>query len=130
MDEIHKMNKILDEKKTQIENELLLCNIDFTTARNAVLTIFELAEGMYDIFESSNNIKKRELINILFSNLELSGLNLHYSLQKPFELLQKKEGQPVWLPIARTLRTERREEVYSFIKNSHNQNIQQTRLIA
>jgi len=130
MDEIHKMNKILDDKKTQIENELLLCNTDFTTARNAVLTIFELAEGMYDIFESSNNIKKRELINILFSNLELSGLNLHYSLQKPFELLQKKEGQPVWLPIARTLRTERREEVYSFIKNSHNQNIQQTRLIA
>ena len=98
MDEIHKMNKILEDKKTQIEDELLSCGADFTTAQNAVLTIFELAEGMYDIFESSNNIKKRELINILFSNLELSGLNLHYSLQKPFDLLQKKEGQPVWLP--------------------------------
>lgn len=112
MDEIHKMNKILEDKKTQIEDELLLCNTDFTTARNAVLTIFELAEGMYDIFESSNNIKKRELINILFSNLELSGLNLYYSLQKPFDLLQKKEGQPVWLPNNCTTRTFISKEAY------------------
>ncbi|QED23042.1 recombinase family protein [Candidatus Deianiraea vastatrix] len=116
LDEIQKMNTVLSMKKTQIQDELLSLDINNTSTRNQILTIFELAEGMYDIFESSNNIKKRELIKILFSNLELSGLNLHYSLQKPFDLLQKKEGQPVWLPNMPLFLTESHQEIQNFHK--------------
>ena len=107
LDEVNEMNKILRGKEIQIQEELASISTDDLSFRNAVITIFELADNLYEIFKSSDNIKKRELIKILCPNLELSGLNLHYSLQKPFDLLQKKEGQPVWLP-----------EVYKFRNRS------------
>jgi site-specific DNA recombinase len=98
LDEVNEMNKILRGKEIQIQEELASISTDDLSFRNAVITIFELADNLYEIFKSSDNIKKRELIKILCPNLELDGLNLCYSLQKPFDLLQKKEGQPVWLP--------------------------------
>ena len=98
LDEVNEMNKILRGKEIQIQEELASISTDDLSFRNAVITIFELADNLYEIFKSSDNIKKRELIKILCPNLELDGLNLCYSLQKPFDLLQKKDGQPVWLP--------------------------------
>jgi site-specific DNA recombinase len=114
INEIHKMNKILREKEVQIQEELVSLSIDDLSFRNAIISIFELAEGMYDIFKSSDNIKKRELIKILFPNLELNGLNLCYSLQKPFNLLQKEGDQPVWLPEVPVFLTSNYQEFADF----------------
>ena len=102
---MNEMNKILRGKEIQIQEELASISTDDLSFRNAVITIFELADNLYEIFKSSDNIKKRELIKILCPNLELDGLNLCYSLQKPFDLLQKKDGKPVWLPAIGALRT-------------------------
>lgn len=65
---------------------------------------------MYDIFESSNNIKKRELINILYSNLTLDGEKLVFTLQKPFDKLIEMTSRPSWLhnhSISRTKKEKR-----------------------
>jgi len=41
----------------------------------------------YELFESSKIEQKRKLINYVFSNLELEGVTLRYSLRKPFDLM-------------------------------------------
>ena len=57
------------------------------TFKVTVNTIFSIANIAYELFESSNIEQKRKLINFVFSNLELEGATLRYSLKKPFDLM-------------------------------------------
>jgi len=62
-----------------------------------VNTVLSLASKAYEIFESSNIEQKRKLINYVFSNLQLEGATLRYSLKKPFDLMVDCTTQSEWL---------------------------------
>jgi len=59
----------------------------------------------YELFESSKIEQKRKLINYVFSNLELEGVTLRYSLRKPFDLMVDCSTRSEWLGLLNTLRT-------------------------
>lgn len=46
---------------------------------------------------SSKNEQKRQLINFMFSNLQLKGAKLDYTLRTPFHLMQNVAGYENWL---------------------------------
>lgn len=60
-------------------------------------TVFSIASMAYELFESSNIEQKRKLINYVFSNLELEGVTLRYSLRKPFDLMVDCSTRSEWL---------------------------------
>ena len=73
------------------------------------------------IFKSSGNRKKRRLINFLFSNLELDGINLCYSLKKPFDKLLDIEEISKWRELCNEFRTTYRDDIlkiYPFIQEN------------
>lgn len=94
-----------------------------------ISTIFEIASKSYEIFKSSELDEKRRIINILFPNLEMNQEKLVFTIRKPLDTLLNLGESPLWLPLISIFRTEKRTEVDSFIKNSYNNNIQQTRLV-
>ena len=70
-----------------------------------VNTVLSIASKAYELFESSNIEQKRKLINYVFSNLELEGATLRYSLKKPFDLMVDCTTYNDWLGLVDTLRT-------------------------
>ena len=49
--------------------------------------VITMCSRAYEIYQISSNAEKRELINLLFSNLKLNGKTLDYSLRSPFNHL-------------------------------------------
>ncbi len=68
----------------------------------------------YELFESSKIEQKRKLINYVFSNLELEGVTLRYSLRKPFDLMANCSTRSEWLGLVDTLRTFHFDEIVKF----------------
>ena len=64
----------------------------------AVSTLVTLASKAYEIFERSTVDEKRQLIGYVFSNLELEGAKLRFSLKKPFDMFTGLESYQEWLP--------------------------------
>ena len=52
-----------------------------------------------EIFASSKTEQKRRLLGFVFSNLQMEGLTLRYSLRKPFEVLRQVPHIPEWRPL-------------------------------
>ncbi len=65
--------------------------------RIAVSTMILLASKAAEIFDRSETEEKRQLIGYVFSNLELKGSTLSYSLKKPFNLLVDLASCKEWL---------------------------------
>lgn len=65
--------------------------------RIAVSTMIMLASKAAEIFDCSQTEEKRQLIGYVFSNLELKGSTLCYSLKKPFNLLVDLASCKEWL---------------------------------
>ena len=57
-----------------------------------------MASRAYGIFESSTTDEKRQLIGYVFSNLELEGEKLRYTLRTPFNLFTDLASCKEWLP--------------------------------
>lgn len=51
------------------------------------------------MFESSKTDEKRGLLGFVFSNLELEGATLRYTLIKPFEVFAQLPTNPEWRPL-------------------------------
>jgi hypothetical protein len=69
-------------------------NEQFKIALSSLIT---LASRAYDLFESATVDEKRQLLGYAFSNLELDGGKLRYSLRKPFNLFADLGGCQDWL---------------------------------
>ena len=67
------------------------------TFKITVNAVFSIAKKTYELFESSKIEQKRKLINYVFSNLELEGTTLRYSLRKPFDLMTNCTTHSEWL---------------------------------
>lgn len=65
--------------------------------RITVSSLFSLASRAYQLFRSSKNEQKRQLINFMFSNLQLRGKTLEYSMRSPFHLMVKPHSYQEWL---------------------------------
>ncbi len=59
--------------------------------------LLELASRAYDLFLSSEMDEKRQLIGFVFSNLQIRGKNLEYSMRKPFDAMANARTYPEWL---------------------------------
>ncbi len=66
--------------------------------RIAVSTLVSLASKAAEIFDRSQTDEKRQLIGYLFSNLEMEGATLRYTLKKPFNLFVGLASYKEWLP--------------------------------
>ena len=90
-----KRNKL---KQRQIELSGLINA--FTAAddgfRDAVVDTLELGRKAHELFVGSNNEGKRRLINFVFSNLQLNGQKLQFSLRKPFDMFIKATDIGEW----------------------------------
>ncbi|MFT4968053.1 MAG: hypothetical protein ACI9CD_001073 [Candidatus Deianiraeaceae bacterium] len=113
--------ELCKSKKAEIEKELKSITVEIEMHDNAdnkfkeyLTTAFYLASKSYELFICSEIEEKRRLINFVFSNIQLRGINLGYTLQKPFDVLVNLGTCPNWHPLARTVRTKRREEVLNF----------------
>lgn len=63
----------------------------------ALAGLITLASRAYDLFESSTIEEKRQLIGYVFSNLEMKGASLRYTLKKPFNLFVDLAACKEWL---------------------------------
>lgn len=74
--------------------------------RITVSALVSVASRAYELFASSKNEQKRQLINFMFSNLKLNGDKLEYDLRSPFHLMQNVANYEEWLHLLDILRTE------------------------
>ena len=58
--------------------------------------ILEITNKAYDVFQSSEVDDKRQLIKLLLQNLRLSGENIVYDVQKPFDMILKAGDDLLW----------------------------------
>lgn len=68
---------------------------DFYLTANKV---FNLAKRAVEIFDSSETMEKRQLLNFLLQNCMLSGSKLGFELKEPFNLIAATRHQPIGLP--------------------------------
>ncbi|MDR3560876.1 MAG: hypothetical protein P4N59_05485 [Negativicutes bacterium] len=68
-------------------------NLNF---KEALSNILILMSKSYDLFESSKTDEKRKLLGFVFSNLQLEGATLRYTLKKPFDLMAQLPNNPEW----------------------------------
>ena len=60
-------------------------------------TVLNLASRAREIFESSEVSEKRQLLNLMFQNLQLRDVNLSVSVQEPFKtMVDYKECPTNW----------------------------------
>jgi hypothetical protein len=104
----------IEQNITNLERERAMYKSADKNFKNAVITAFQLASRLHDIFLVSKNCEKREIINFVFSNLKLNGENLVFTLKKPFDLMVNLSQQPTWLPLGTTLRTESYGDVIQY----------------
>ncbi len=104
-DNYERLSLKLKQKSIELEEErksLLQNNSD---VREIMIDAFRIASNVGSLYKSSRIDKKRQILNLLFSNLELSGKNLRIYLQKPFNLMLPEEVCTVWLPALDKFRT-------------------------
>ncbi|MGH1377064.1 MAG: hypothetical protein ACRBCK_12040 [Alphaproteobacteria bacterium] len=78
-------------------------NEDF---KNAITTMASLASRAPDMLNSSKTGVKRALIAFVFSNLQLNGTKLEYTLREPFQSFQSVGECNKWHPVIDTVRTQ------------------------
>ena len=92
-----------------------------TDFKQALTTAFYLASKSYDLFICSHtqcgvakHEEKRRLINFVFSNIQLTGKKVSYTLRCPFDIMAKMNHNEDWLPLGTTLRTESYGDVIQY----------------
>lgn len=79
-----------------------------------VSTIINLSRKMKEIFESSEILEKRAILNYLLQNPTVSGKNLHYTLRKPFDTLLELADHPDLLRDKESIRTSLVQEIWEY----------------
>ncbi len=92
------MEHMLDDDTQQINVKLATLKKTDKEFRNSSLSIFELASRAAELWVSADNIRKREIMKIIFSNLYLDGKTLIFTMKKPFNLFLKGVEHTDWLP--------------------------------
>ena len=99
-DEYDKKALELRTEQANIKNDLN--NIDKADEKFSITLeyLISLASKSYELFKSSKTEEKRQLIKFVFSNFEIDGKNIEFSIRKPFDkLLNLSKGQ-IWLRLS------------------------------
>lgn len=84
-------------KKYSLENKLDSIDTSIDEWHSNSLAVMELVRNAPLLFtESSEVTQKRQIIKLLFQNLELDGNKLRYKLRKPFDSIVKIKGCLSW----------------------------------
>ena len=67
------------------------------TCRTLLEALISLASRAAELFERSNIDERRQLLAFVFSNLNLRGKKLEFSMRSPFDLMVGREDYPSWL---------------------------------
>jgi len=103
------MEHIVDENIDNINLKLTSLKTTDKHFRNACMSIFELASSAYAFWKNADNLRKREILEILFPNLWLDGKTLGFTLRKPFNLFLKEANHIDWLRQTGITRTKKKE---------------------
>lgn len=87
----------MEVKKENIKKEIELLESDDSEFEINVATILDIASRAYEVFKSSKQDKKRAILKLLFSKLELKGKTLGYYLRCPFDMMLENAGCDTWL---------------------------------
>ena len=60
--------------------------------------VLDLAKRAFEIFQCSETLEKRSLINFVFQNMRLKDGKLVWDLKEPFDIIVKYTDHPIWLP--------------------------------
>ena len=104
--------EVYDKKLQELKDRQYRLNIELEEHTKAdheyyiqISTILNLARKINAIFESSEPIEKRAILNYLLQNLTVQAKNLEFTLRKPYNLILKLHGGPNWLRIVDEFRT-------------------------
>lgn len=70
-----------------------------------VSTVFNLCRKIRTLFDSSEPIEKRAILNYLLQNPTVSPKNIEFTLKKPFNLILELSSSPTWLDMVRDIGT-------------------------
>lgn len=88
----------LKQKQADLEERMRLHMDNSETFNITLAYLIGLASRAYELFESSEVDEKRQLLGLVFSNLEVRSGSLSYSMRKPFDLMPKLQDHSEWLP--------------------------------
>jgi site-specific DNA recombinase len=83
-----------DKLKSKINN-LHYADKDYFITASYIL---DLSNRAHELFLSSEMEQKRQLIKLVFQNLELKGRLVRYKYAKPFDQIFKYADRQAWLP--------------------------------
>ncbi|NRB11528.1 MAG: recombinase family protein [Rickettsiaceae bacterium] len=84
------------ERREEITEELSKMNEDNLEHQDHLIRCLELGSNAGKTFRGSNVDEKRELINLVFSNLRLKGRKLEFKLRPPFDAIIKSKKSGEW----------------------------------
>ena len=88
--------RLLKERQYEISQLLMSYDIDDDRFTKACSRMVELLSNTGEYWRGSNNNEKRELLNFVFSNLEMKGATLCYTLRKPIDEFLNLGDRPEW----------------------------------
>ena len=86
-DEYDKKAIELREKQNELTDRINTLNISEEEYSLTLIKLIDISLRAYELFESSEVEQKRQIINFVFTNLELRGKTLEFELKKPFDVL-------------------------------------------
>ena len=88
----------LDARRSNLSIDINRNNGGDSSFKMAISGIVSLLSKSPEIFESSNISEKRTLLGLVFSNLQLKGATLSFTLRKPFDQLVNATNCQEWCP--------------------------------
>ncbi|MFP4097876.1 MAG: hypothetical protein ACLFU1_03720 [Alphaproteobacteria bacterium] len=96
------------EDQNDLEQQISSARSGDDAFKDAMLMILSIASEAYDLFKGSSVELKRELVNRVFANLELSGGKLRYALREPFDRMFNLTDRHGWQAMIDDVRTDTR----------------------
>ena len=101
----------ITRRRDDINQQLAASDMGDADVKMAISFIVSLVAKTTRLFESSKIEEKRKLLGLVFSNLQLEGPTLRYTLRKPFDLFAGTLNRQDWCALADVLRTDFRQDV-------------------
>ena len=93
--EIRLRQKEIESRLMQMKQPADSANIA-NDDRLSLVNVITMLSQSAETFVSSKTDQKRQMLGFVFSNLQMEGATLRYSLRKPFEVIQQLPHNPKW----------------------------------
>ena len=104
----------LKERQTEIAARIEQHQKGEGDFRATLESLISVASRVGELFERSKMDQKRQLVAFVFSNLQLRGKKLEFSLRSPFDLMVNRASYSSWLAFLDTVRAERFNDILAY----------------